>query len=127
MLQRGDTVPHFSVTTPQTGTVQYSTIWQRRNLVLITLPSSDSESSRKYLLQLAAEMPAFGEHETECVITRDRVPGVGSPSVVIADRWGEIVHVAIGSDVADLPPPSELFEWVTYLQSQCPECQGEAK
>ena len=47
MVQRGDTVPHFRVTTLQAGTVQYSTIWQRRNLVLITLPPSDSESSGK--------------------------------------------------------------------------------
>jgi hypothetical protein len=127
MLHRGDLVPHFNVTTLQGRAFDYSTIWQRRNLVLITLPASDAESSTKYLLDLAAEMPACGEYETECVITKDSVPGIASPGVVVADRWGEIVHVAIGSDVADLPPPSELFEWVTYLRSQCPECQGETK
>jgi hypothetical protein len=127
MLQRGDLVPHFTVGTLQGLTVRYSTIWQRRNLVLITLPTSDSESSRAYLSRLASEMPALTGHETEYVITRDIVAGIACPGVVVADRWGEIVHVVAGSDVADLPPPAELFEWVTYLQRQCPECQGETK
>ena len=127
MLQQGDLVPHFDVTTLQDRNVRYSTIWQRRNLVLISLPPSDPESSRAYTSQLAAEMPAFSEHETEWVVTRDIVAGLARPGVLVADRWGEIVHVAAGSDVADLPRPCELFEWVTYLQSQCPECEGEAK
>jgi hypothetical protein len=127
MLQRGDLVPHYSVTTVQGRLVRYSTIWQRRNLVLVTLPTSDSESSRAYVSQLDAESRALSGHETECVVTRDMVAGVPCPGFVVADRWGEIVHVAAGSDVSDLPRLSELFEWVTYLQSQCPECQGEAK
>jgi len=127
MLQRGDLVPHFSLRTLEGLTVRYSTIWQRRNLVLITLPISDSETSRAYLSRLASENPALGGHETDYVITRDIVAGTPCPGVVVADRWGEIVHVVAGSDVADLPPPAELFEWVTYLQSQCPECQGETK
>jgi hypothetical protein len=127
MLHRGDLVPHFNVTTLQGRTVGYTAIWQRRNLVLITLPASESESYRTYVSQFAAEMPAFSVHETECVITRDSVAEIGCPAVVIADRWGEIVHVTTGLDVADLPRLSEVLEWVAYLQSQCPECQGETK
>jgi hypothetical protein len=127
MLQPGDLVPHFEVTTLPGRKVGYSTVWQRRNLVLISLPPSDSESSRAYTSQLAAEMPAFSEHKTEWVVTRDIVAGLGRPGVLVADRWGEIVHVAAGEDVADLPRPGELFEWVTYLQRQCPECEGEAQ
>jgi hypothetical protein len=127
MLHRGDLVPHFNVTTLQGRTVGYTAIWQRRNLVLITFPASASESYRTYVSQFAAEMPAFSVHETECVITRDTVAEIGCPAVVIADRWGEIVHVTTGLDVADLPRLSEVLEWVAYLQNQCPECQGETK
>jgi hypothetical protein len=127
MLHRGDLVPHFNVTTLQGRTVGYTEIWQRRNLVLITFPASESESYRTYVSQFAAEMPAFSVHETECVITRDTVAEIGCPAVVIADRWGEIVHVTTGLDVADLPRLSEVLEWVAYLQNQCPECQGETK
>ena len=127
MLQPGDLIPHFSVTALDGRTVEYSTIWQRRNLVLITLPASDSASSRVYVSQLAADLPGFSDQDTEWIVTKDVVAGLARPGAVVADRWGEIVHVAAGSDVDDLPRPSELFQWVAYLQIQCPECQGEAK
>ena len=127
MLEQGDLVPHFTVTTVQGQPVRYATMWQRRNLVLITMPTSDSESSRAYLGQLDGVVPALRAQQTECVVTRDSVAGVACPGVIVADRWGEIVYVVAGSDVAALPRPAELVEWVTYLQCQCPECQGEAK
>jgi hypothetical protein len=127
MLHAGDAVPHFEVTTLQGRKVEYSTIWQRRNLVLISVPPEDAVSTRAYTLQLATELPAGSEHDTEWVVTRDIVAGLRRPGVLVADRWGEIVHVAAGPDVADLPRPDELSEWITYLQRQCPECEGEAK
>jgi hypothetical protein len=71
-------------------------------------------------------MPALTERHTECVITRDVVAGAPSPGIVVADRWGEIVHVARGSQGTPLPEPDELLEWIDYVQHQCPECQGEA-
>jgi hypothetical protein len=126
-LQRGDPVPHFRVGTIDGRTIEYSTIWQRRNLVLVALTGSHSAPSRRYVSQLEAEFPAFQSHETECVITRDAVAGAASPAVLIADRWGEIVYAAHGSNVADLPRLPEILEWVAYLQTRCPECEGEAK
>jgi hypothetical protein len=128
MLRPGDLIPHFDVTNLQGETVAYSTIWQRRNLVLVTLPASDADGTfRRYASQIAAEVRALVKHDTECVITRDSVIGIPCPGVVIADRWGEIAHVASGSLVADLPHHQELVDWVTYVQHQCPECQGEVK
>ena len=125
-LQRGDLVPHFSVTTVQGSRFEYSTIWQNRNLVLITLPASDA-ASEEYGRQFGAELGSFRQHNTECVVTRDVVRGIASPSVVVADQWGEIVHVASAADIAGLPSLSELFDWMAYLERQCPECQGETK
>jgi hypothetical protein len=128
MLRPRDLIPHFEVTNLQGETVVYSTIWQRRNLVLVTLPASAPDGAfRSYVSEIAAEVRALIRHDTECVITRDTVIGIPCPGVVIADRWGEIVHVASGSQVADLPHPREVVEWVTYVQHQCPECQGEVK
>jgi hypothetical protein len=125
-LQRGDPVPHFVVATLDQRTVEYSTLWQRRNLVLVTL-GEVCASARTYVSQLADAGAALQSHETECVITRDYIPGVASPNVMIADRWGEIAYVAGGSNVADLPPVPEILEWVAYLQIRCPECEGEAR
>jgi peroxiredoxin len=127
MLQRGDSIPHFDVRTNEDRRISYATVWQRRNLVLISLPDVTCAACETYIAQLTVQIAAFASQNSECVITRDRVPEIPSPSVVVADKWGEIVHVATASDVADLPPVQELVDWVSYLQTQCPECEGEAR
>ena len=127
MLQRGDSVPHFEIKTVGGELFSYSTIWQRRNLVLVALPAAESESPGSYISRLMARQSEFSAKDAECVMTRDRVPGIPSPGVVVADRWGEIAHVATTSQVDDLTSPEELLDWVGYLERRCPECEGEAK
>jgi peroxiredoxin len=127
MLQRGDSVPQFDVRTIEDTAINYSVIWQRQNLVLITLPSVQCAACKVYITQLTVQSSAFAGQNSACVITRDHVPGIPNPSVVVADTWGEMVYVATASDVADLPPPQELVDWVSYLQTRCPECEGEAR
>jgi hypothetical protein len=126
MLQPNDLVPHFEVTDLRGGRARYSSIWQRKNLVLVMLPDSDP-SSQGYADQVMARVPAPNEDDTAWIVTRDSVAGLPHPSVVVADRWGEIVHVAQPSAVHDLPAPDEIADWVRYLQHRCPECEGEAK
>lgn len=127
MLQRGDSVPHFDVATVEGSRVRYSTIWQRRNLVLVVLPALESDASHSCTSRLMARQAEFVAQDTECVVTRDALPGVPPPGVVVADRWGEIVHAAHPSRVEDLTPPEELLEWIEYLTRRCPECEGEAR
>jgi hypothetical protein len=127
MLERGNLVPHFSVTTVEGETVLYATIWQRRNLVLITLPAAGGEASDDYVRAVTAERTAFSDLEAECVITRDAIAGLGNPGVIIADRWGEIIYLSSELEVSNLPAPNELLEWLSFVQRQCPECQGETR
>jgi hypothetical protein len=126
MLQPRDLVPHFAVSNFRGERVQYSSIWQRKHLVLVTLPDLEA-ASRNYADRLMARVRGLNEDDTEWIVTGDRVAGIPCPGVVVADRWGEVVHVAHPSEIADLPMPDELFEWVHYMQHQCPECEGEAK
>jgi hypothetical protein len=126
VLQPGDQVPHFDVTDSRGQAVHYRAIWQRKNLVLVTLPDPPGAMT-DYASQVDARIPALTALDAECVMTRDTVAGIPAPGVVVADRWGEIVHAASGSHVADLPRPDELLEWVAYVQRRCPECEGEAK
>jgi peroxiredoxin len=127
MLQRGDLVPHFTVKTLHGDEFSYLTIWQRRNLVLIALPVTDSESARSYASELAARGAEFSASEADCVITQDRIQAIPGPAVLVADQWGEVVYVAAASDVRDLPQVEEVLEWVHYVQTRCPECEGESK
>jgi hypothetical protein len=127
MLHRGDSVPHFEVKTIGGELFRYSSIWQRRHLVLVALPAAQSEAPGTYVSQLVGLRAEFTAKGAECVVTGDRVPGIHSPGVVVADRWGEIAHVATASQVDDLTSPEELLDWVDYLDRRCPECEGEAK
>jgi hypothetical protein len=127
ILEPGGIVPHFEVTALDGRTVRYSTIWQRRMLVLIALPDAGQPGTDEYLSTLSASAPAFRDLETECVITRDVVPGLDAPGALIADQWGEIVFVVSEGAVVDLPPARELLEWAEHVRHRCPECEGEAR
>ena len=127
MLQAHDLVPHFNVAVLGGERFAYAEIWQRKNLVLILLPQSEPAAGAKYVSRLTVQTSKLNGNDTALVITRDRVCGLPSPGVVVADRWGEIQYVADASGVDDLPSPQELIEWLQYVQSQCPECEGEAE
>lgn len=79
--------------------------------MLVLLPA-ESAASTKFVDQLTAHMSELTGDDSACVITRDRVSGVSSPGLVVADRWGEIHHVADGKPVDDLPGPDDVIEWI---------------
>lgn len=124
-LQPGDTVPHFEVETVRGDVFEYATIWQRRNLVLVLLGGSESDD--RYARAVSDRSRAFGDFDTQCVITHDELPGLPKPAVLIADRWGEIVYLATAAASDELPSPDDLLEWAAYIQHRCPECEGEAR
>jgi hypothetical protein len=126
-IQRGDSVPHFEARTVAGELVSYATIWQRRHLVLVALPAEESEALGSYVSRVMARRAEFSAMHAECVVTRDRVAGVPSPGVIVADKWGEVVHVASTSQVDGLTSPEELVDSVDYLDRRCPECEGEAR
>jgi len=89
--------------------VRYASIWQRKKLVLVLLPDSNSPS-RHYAEQLVAKVRDLND-DTEWILTRDRVEGPPCPGVVVADEWGEIAHSVHSLRVEDLPPCDELIDW----------------
>ena len=126
MLQPHDLLPHFEVDDLEGRRVPYSSIWQHRNLVLVMVPEADA-SARHYADRLMVHVRELKSGDTEWIVTQDAVDGLPRPGVAVADRWGEIAHVAGSSRVEDLPAPEDLIAWVGYLQHRCPECEGEAK
>ena len=126
-LHARDLMPTFTVTNDIDGTsVDYQDLWQRQNLVLVSIPPDDS-TSRPYVESLIAQASALRAHDTAFIVTTNAVSGVPQPGVVIADRWGEIYCVNTASTAAELPGASDLIEWLRYVQSECPECQGETR
>jgi hypothetical protein len=128
MVQRGEQVPHFTVRTMDGMRVNYSEIWQRRNLLLVCLLAEASDdSSRSYVSELNSRAVEIRQQDAEHVITTECISGLPCPGVVVADRWGEIYFVAAGATVGRLPGPDELLAWLQHIKYECPECQGEAR
>lgn len=125
----GGQVPHFTVRSWQGTPVAYARLWQRQHLLLVALGDArgDDADADAYVAALEARMADLTANETACVITRDPIPGLAAPGVLVADRWGEIQYVTAGKAIADLPGPDALVEWLRYVQVQCPECQGETR
>jgi hypothetical protein len=125
MLQPHDQVPHFVVTDLDGGTVTYAAIWQHAHLIIVSLGNAEAPDERLHLY--VDKIRAWAADDLACVITRDAVPGLPSPGAIVADRWGEIVHVTPAGESPGLPSAESLAEWVAYLRMQCPECEGEAR
>ena len=122
-----DLLPMFTVTNAIDGAlVRYQDVWQRKNLLLVMAPENDPTAAeyRKALIEAATTLAA---EDTTFVVTSNTIPGIPSPGVVVADRWGEIYYVKSAGRAADLPTLDDLAEWLRYVQNECPECQGEAR
>jgi hypothetical protein len=124
-------MPHIELRGIDGTTFSYRDIWQRRNLLLVNLPpkadTGEEHEEAVYLDAIQAHGDALREYETEVVITRDAVPHLTAPAVLIADRWGEILAAASANRAADLLPVAEILEWLRFVAHACPECEGEAK
>ena len=126
-LSPRDLLPMFTVTNALDGAlVRYQDVWQRRNLVLALVPDNDPTGTA-YTKPLIEAASTLGTHDTTLIVTSDPIPGIPSPGVVVADRWGEIYYVTGAARAVDLPTPDDLAEWLCYVQRECPECQGEAR
>jgi hypothetical protein len=117
-------VPHFEVTTVDGLRVRYDDIWQRRNLVLVLVNPQAREAGARYASQLEARRAEFARVETAVVVTADAVPKLAAPAALVADRWGEILHLETGSsgESSRFPDIDELLSWVHFAEIQCPEC-----
>jgi hypothetical protein len=121
MLTRGDQVPHFAVAATDGARVAYGDIWQRKNLLLVSLGAEEPD---RYAADVSSLGPRLAEYDTASVVTRDAIPGVPAPGVLIADRWGE-VQAVIERRPSEGPSADDLIEWLSYVQRRCPECEGE--
>lgn len=126
MLQRGMQVPFFEITTIDGRAVTYRDLWQRQNLLLVTVPRH-GDDPLACLTGLRARMAELMAHDTAVVFTFDDVAGMPSPGVLIADRWGDVYFVGRFADGAPCFDADAIIDWLRHVQTQCPECQGEAR
>lgn len=112
-------MPHFDVTTLDGRRVRYDELWQRRNLLLVIVSPRERAAGMRYARQLHNRRDEFEQEETAVVVTADTIPGFSAPTVLVADRWGEILHRGHVSESLDV---DDLLSWVHFAEIQCPEC-----
>jgi hypothetical protein len=125
MLNKGDHVPRFEITTIDDVRVNYADLWQKKNLALVCLTEVDSADSQLYIQQLRDALPALASHDAVVVVTTTPIDGMPLPGCAVADRWGEMQWVASADRIANLPSVREIAAWLQFVEIQCPECEGE--
>lgn len=110
-------MPHFVVRTTEGTTVDYRSIWQRDQLLLICL---DQSAASDPLLRLAWDLAARGKDlsvvETSLVVTREPIAGLPCPGLVLADRYGEIFWTREPGGVTDA---DDVIDTLRVMQSRC--------
>jgi hypothetical protein len=125
-IRAHDLMPMFTATSVDGTPVRYEDIWQRKHLLLVSLPNDDLTSAA-YAQTLTVLEPDLTPHDAALIVTTTRIEGVPSPGVVVADRWGEVYYVQGAERASGLPTPDELMEWLRFVRNECPECQGETR
>jgi hypothetical protein len=125
MLNKGDHVPRFEITTIDDIRVNYADLWQKKNLALVCLSEDDTPEAQEYIQELRDALPALAAHDAVVVVTTTAIEGMPLPGCAVADRWGEMQWIAPAVRVADLPPAREIAAWLQFVEIQCPECEGE--
>ena len=125
MLNKGDHVPRFEITTIDDIRVNYADLWQKKNLALVCLSDDDSPAAQSYIQQLRDALKALAAHDAVVVVTTTRIEGMPLPGCAVADRWGEMQWIASADRVADLPSAREIAAWLQFVEIQCPECEVE--
>ncbi len=93
--------------------------WEGRVVVVLPEPPEEAERSAELELQ-----PFLLLADPDARVTS--AAKVEPPATIIADRSGE-VHISHEAGAQhQFLPPNEVEDWVRYLATQCPECQGEA-
>ena len=128
MLARGSRLPHLRVRRLDGTPFDSDDVWQRRNLLLVGVGGvPEGTGTSAWLAALEVVRPSCEAHEAVLVVTRDDVPGLAAPGVVVVDRWGEVVFTETAETVEALPSATTLVEWLRFVDHACPECEGEAR
>ncbi|HEY0591633.1 MAG TPA: hypothetical protein VGE86_05230 [Thermoanaerobaculia bacterium] len=129
------------VTLPDSGGAARRVRARGDRSVLLALVHGGCEECRAWVAKLADEgaeimawrgevkvvAPRVAEYPFPVLLDADArlaaLVGVAVPAVVIADQWGAIHEATEGHEFI---PIESVVEWIRYLATECPECEGEA-
>jgi peroxiredoxin len=90
---------------------------QEETLVLVIGPDQ-SDENRQLAAQVGHPFPFLSDPAGRISSQQ----GLDTPTLVIADRWGEIWAAWMGGIEHRLPSMQDIREWLVFIEAQCPEC-----
>jgi hypothetical protein len=111
-------VPHFHVTTLDGRRVRYEEIRERRSLVLVTVRRPTDDAGVSFTSRLLSRRHEFAQAAAVVVVTADVVATLPPPTVLVADRWGEILHLdtRFRGQPSTLLDVDELLSWAHFAR-----------
>jgi hypothetical protein len=90
--------------------------------VILWMHPPGCRECESYLKSLAEIRDEFRVWEGRLLVVSgsEQLPAKGA-GVIVADRYGQVFHIALAGPRHTLPPPRELAEWLKFLGTLCPE------
>jgi peroxiredoxin len=92
--------------------------YRQEEAAVIAIGPDDPAENRQLATRPALPFP-FLSDPAGCVIAQQ---GLATPSLIIADRWGEIWAAWLGGTNHQLPSEQDILQWLSFIEAQCPEC-----
>lgn len=136
-LARGELLPHVDGWDLSGRALPYGEVWQRQHVLVFVLEGwrtqglartgagpvdAEAAPALAYLTALRARVGVLQPPNATLFITEPQ-GRLQADSLIVADQWGEIAHVAhLDRDVSTWPSHDAVMEWTEFVRMKCPEC-----
>ena len=98
--------------------------YRELNAEVLAIASADVNKLRELQQDLSVPFPLLSDPKGEVFLLYGGQPANTSSSfgVFITDRWGALYTKTVASDPQQLPTDSEIRDWLSFIEIQCPEC-----
>ena len=124
-MKSGDRLPDVQVPSVDGDIVRLRTHSRLATVLLALHP--ECSACNAYREDIAAHGRQLSEWDGR-VVAVGPLPDIGieAPSVLIADQWGELAVVENAGEQHAFIDVQEVIDWLRFLATKCPECEGEA-
>jgi peroxiredoxin len=96
----------------------YLDAYRQQETAMVAIGPDEPAENRQLAARLGHPFPCLSD-PTGRVIAQQ---GLAPPSLIIADRWGEIWAAWLGGTNHQLPSEQDILQWLSFIEAQCPEC-----
>lgn len=92
--------------------------YRQEETVVLAIGPDEQASNEQMAAQLGRPFPFLSDREGRIIAQQ----GLALPSLIIADRWGDIWAAWLGGATHQFPSEQDILQWLSFIEIQCPEC-----